>query len=462
MSPTKSSSKYVIFAVCCVSLLLSTMSGTSVSVAFPVITSTFNTSLVVAGWILSINSLVGAVVMPLAGRAGEIFGIKKAYLMSLILFTVGSLLCAIAPNIPLLIAFRFIQSIGNTGFMPLAVSIVAEKFPQSRQRAVGLLTSTFTIGMLIGPNLGGWLVSTYGWSSVFWLNVPFGIILFVGTILVLRPSPRSKNTLDLVSVGLFAGVLFTLIAGFSELDNFMDASWVIPIVLFAVAVILAVLFFKHEKRSQSKIIDAGLLTFKPFVGSNLYFFTSGFAMMGVSSFLPLFLVKVYGMSTLESGILLTPRSAGTMIAAVVSSFFLTRWGYRWPMLIGLLLSAFCLVILSMEYQAVNILGLHLNAAIWISLVMFGTGIGMGIGISAADNVGIDLMPERAGVITGMKGLFRNMGGAIGVALVSLVLDKTGQTPASFQIVFIVVSALFILTIPLLFIMPKNPASRYSY
>jgi len=135
LSPTKSSSKYVIFAVCCVSLLLSTMSGTSVSVAFPVITSTFNTSLVVAGWILSINSLVGAVVMPLAGRAGEIFGIKKAYLMSLILFTVGSLLCAIAPNIPLLIAFRFIQSIGNTGFMPLAVSIVAKN---SRSHGSGL------------------------------------------------------------------------------------------------------------------------------------------------------------------------------------------------------------------------------------------------------------------------------------------------------------------------------------
>src|SRR5208337_3932303 len=112
------------------------------------------------------------------------FGRKRVFIISLVLFTAASLACGLAPNIHALIVFRFLQGIGGASFLPSASGIVADHFPESRERAIGLFTSIFPIGGIIGPNLGGWIVSRYSWRYVFYLNLPVGIVLIVMTIIL--------------------------------------------------------------------------------------------------------------------------------------------------------------------------------------------------------------------------------------------------------------------------------------
>jgi MFS family permease len=148
--------RYLIFITVSLPLLLFSISGTSVAVAFPNIITGLNTSLVIAGWIMIAFQLATIVLLPVTGEIINFFGKRFTLLLSMVVFTVGSALCAIAPNIYMLIAFRIIQAVGGVPIMPCVTSIVSDTFPETRQRAIGLLSSIFPIGMIIGPNLGGW------------------------------------------------------------------------------------------------------------------------------------------------------------------------------------------------------------------------------------------------------------------------------------------------------------------
>ena len=266
-------SRYLVFVAVSLSLLLSAISGTAIAVAFPVITSSFDASLVLAGWVLSIYQLVSTAAMPLAGKASDVFGKKFTFIISLLFFTIGSVLCAIAPNIQLLILFRFIQGIGGGGFLPTAAGIVAETFPRSRQQLIGLFTSIFPIGQIIGPNIGGWLVTAYGWRSVFWFNVPLGIITLIVSAVLIKSGKREEGHIDLKGTGLFTGSLFSFLAGLSFIGNTSTGvSWPLSALLLAVGIALMIAFIRHVNRAENPIIDREVLRGKPFMAANIYNF----------------------------------------------------------------------------------------------------------------------------------------------------------------------------------------------
>ncbi|MDP2855531.1 MAG: MFS transporter, partial [bacterium] len=203
-------SRYLIFAVVGLVLLLFSISGTAVAVAFPVITSSFDASLILAGWVLNAFQLTSTITMPLAGKVSDAIGRKSTFLLSLSLWTVGSLLCAIAPNIELLILFRFIQGLGGGGFLPSAAGIVADKFPRARQQALGLFTSIMPIGQMSGPLQGAWLTTAFAWRSIFGFYIPLGGIALVASALLLRTGQKETTDIELVGAGVFAGSLFAL------------------------------------------------------------------------------------------------------------------------------------------------------------------------------------------------------------------------------------------------------------
>ncbi len=341
--------KYLVFTVTSLSFLLVAISGTTVSVAFPIITSSFNASLILAGWVLSINQLAATAIMPLAGKAGDIFGGKLTFLISIAVFTIGSLLGAIAPNIEFLIAARFIQAIGLGSFLPLGTAIVSDQFPDSRQQAIGLFTSIMPIGMIIGPNIGGWLVDAFGWRSVFWLNIPLGVIVFIASFFLLKPGKKEKGQLDLAGAGLFTGSLSAFLIALSDIgSNPSRSSWLLPGLLFAAAIVLMLIFIRREGRIENPIIDLQLLKKRPFLAANIFNLLYGASVLGIMSFIPLYATSLYGMSTLESGLILTPRSVGTMAASIVTSISLPKWGYRWPMLTGTGIMVLSLFLLGIE------------------------------------------------------------------------------------------------------------------
>jgi len=156
---------YMIFATVSVALMLSSISATSIAVAFPIITSYFMVPLTIAGWIISVYQLGFTVTMPIIGKVSDVFSRKSTFIVCLVLFIVSSAMCAVAKNIEMLIFFRLVQAFGGGGFMPSAVGIISEVFPESRQKMIGLFSSIFPIGQIIGPNVGGWLVDSRLYQS---------------------------------------------------------------------------------------------------------------------------------------------------------------------------------------------------------------------------------------------------------------------------------------------------------
>jgi EmrB/QacA subfamily drug resistance transporter len=449
-------SRYIVFVVGSLAFLLVSISGTSVSVAFPDITTDLNASLILAGWVLSVSQLAGTAIMPLAGKAGEIFGAKRCFLISIAVFTIGSLFSALAPNIYFLIAARFIQALGAGGFLPLVTAIVSDLFPNSRQQAIGLFSSIMPIGMIIGPNIGGWLVQDYGWRSVFWLNIPLGLAVFIATIFLLKPGKKEGGNLDLTGTGLFSGMLSAFLIALTELGDTENGSrWLVAGILIAAAVTMGILFWRHEGRVKNPIIDLQMLKEKPFFAANAFNLLYGAAVLGVMSFIPLYATSIFGMSTLESGLILTPRSIGMIIASIVTSMMLPKWGYRRPMLVGTGGMVLSMVLLGLELMGTSVFGMDISSTVILVIIMFISGAAMGIIAPAANNACIDLMPHRVATITGVRGMFRQSGSAISIAVASLVLENFSDIGRGFTAVFYGLAVILVLSVPFIFAMPKG-------
>src|SRR3954453_2880108 len=165
--------------------------STIVAVALPTLIADLHTSLVRAGWTLAAYALTQTVMMPLVGKLAEQFGQMRVFLICVFVFTLGSLLCGLAPNVYVLIACRVLQALGGGGFLPSCTGIVAEQFPETRSRMVGLFASIFPIGGILGPNLGGAIIEHFGWREIFLINVPIGILVVAMLARQTRPPART-------------------------------------------------------------------------------------------------------------------------------------------------------------------------------------------------------------------------------------------------------------------------------
>ena len=449
--------RYLIFVTTSLSLLMYAIDATIVAVAFPNFTRELHSNVLWSAWTISIFFIAVTMTVPLAGNLGDSYGRKKVFLISLALFTGSSLACGLAPNINALIAFRFLQGIGGACFIPTASGIVSDQFPENRQAAIGLFSSIFSVGAVLGPNLGGWIVSSYSWRYIFYINVPIGIVLMAAGMLLLKDSRTSSRAhFDFGGVGLLSGSLLLLMFGL----NLAGESFAVPYILLAalfvlVSLSLAVLFIWHERRTVQPILEVALLESAPFVAANLSNLVVGLTMMGAASFIPLYVTSVLKLSTLMSGVILSPRSLAMAVAAAVTAFLLRRWGYRWPMVLGFAFIAITTILLAP--------GPLLWGAKWIpwgtmgmlSLLLFLNGVAGGMVFPASNNACIELMPQKVGTIVGLRNMFRNVGGALGISLVTFILHVSRNYAFGFTIVFVSLGLTFVVSIPLLFLMPAG-------
>jgi MFS family permease len=182
------------------------------------------------------------------------------------------LACGFAPNIYSLAIFRFLQGIGGASFLPTAAGIVSDQFPANRENAIGLFTSIFPIGGIIGPNLGGWIISQYSWRYIFYINLPIGIVLISLISILLRDGKvSSKTNIDYVGAVFFFGAILFLMLGLNHFaENFSVFSFFLAALLLGVSVFFFYLFFRQEKRTANPILDMALLKSKPFFAANLF------------------------------------------------------------------------------------------------------------------------------------------------------------------------------------------------
>ncbi len=450
--------RYLLFFTVSLSLLMYSIDGTALAVAFPRFIEELHTNVLWAAWTISIYQIGIVTAMPLAGKISDSFGRKKIFLISLVLFTCGSLACGSAPNIQALIAFRLIQGLGGACFLPTASGIVSDQFPESRQTAIGLFTSIFMIGGIIGPNLGGWIVSRYSWRYIFYINLPIGLALMALIMILLKEKREgsSKVHIDLAGAAFFSGTVIFVMIGLNLLGEGLSALSILAAGLSLLSSLLfGFLFFRQEKRETEPMLDIALLRSRPFVAANLLNLILGAGVMGIFAFIPLYVTSVHKLSTMMSGMILTPRSLGTIAASMTTSFLLRRLGYRLPMVIGLIILSTANILLAPGLQAWEMIGIHSGIVATITLLVLMSGIGMGITLPAANNACIELMPERVATIAGLRGMFRTVGGALGVSLITLILHSSSSPVTGFNIAFVLFGLGLMCGIPLVFLMPSG-------
>ncbi len=235
---------------------------------------------------------------------------------------------------------------------------------------------------------------------------------------------------------------------------FRDAT--LAIAFFFISSSFLYLFFRQERKDANPILDMALLKSKPFLAANLYNMMVGAGVFGIFAFIPLYATSVHKLSTLVSGMILTPRALAIIPASAVTSFLLKRWGYRWPMVLGIsIISLGTILLAGPGLRLLRMMGLHFGVAEILAFLVMISGIGIGIALPASNNACIELMPEKVATITGLRGMFRSVGGAFGISIITIILHLSSTPASGFRITFISFGLVLLSAIYLIFLMPTG-------
>lgn len=431
------SKRYVIFGIVSLSLFMSSVDSTIVATALSSIQHGLHANLNWTGWTITAYQLTALTVMPLVGRISDEWGRKRIFMACMAIFTLSSLLAGLATNIHGLILFRALQALGGGSFMPSAVGIVGDYFPESRAKAIGLFTSIFPLGGIIGPALGGWILDISSWRYIFYVNIPIGILVLIMSYFLLEPDPKIKHTqVDILGAELFAGMMLSFMYFMTRIGE--DPSRLSsPLTWFFIlmAVVFLFGFIWRENRAVSPILEISLLKSRSFVILNVLNFIYGICVFGLLAFIPYYSQIAYGMTNFASGTLLTARALGMIGTAALTSMFLNRTGYRLPMTFGFLFIALSILSLSPSWHSVHFLGFVLTDFWWLAGIIFFSGVGVGLAAPSSNNAAIELMPDKISAISGLRGMFRQSGGVVGTSTVVLILSLFSDKILGFRYIF---------------------------
>jgi EmrB/QacA subfamily drug resistance transporter len=442
--------RFAIFAIVSIALMMSSVDQTIVATALPAIQHDLAAQVNWSSWTITIYALGQVLVMPLAGKMGDQFGRKRIFLGAAALFTTASLCCGLATNIYLLIVLRAIQAVGGGAFMPSATGIVTETFGENRDRAVGLFSSIFPIGGIVGPILGGVFVSYWSWRGIFLVNIPIGVILLVlGAVFIPDIARRPDQHFDVRGIVILGSMLLAAMLGIGYLGGAGSnpASWyfVVPEVM---AVAAGIAFVRHAGRARSPFISLRFITGRGFGVMNLLNFLYGGAVLGFAPLIPLYAQERFGLSALAAGTLLTARAAGMIATAGLAVYLLRRTGYRWPIAVGFTLAAVGLVATAASPHGLSPYG-------WLALATGICGVGMGICTPASNNATLQLAPEHTAAVAGLRGMFRQSGAITAVSITASVVARSSNPGIAQAHVFVVFAVVLICSLPLVFLVPEH-------
>jgi EmrB/QacA subfamily drug resistance transporter len=411
----------LILAICCLSLLIVGLDTTIVNVALPSIQRNLDAPISGLQWTIDAYTLVLASLLMLSGSTADRFGRRRIFQLGLGLFTLGSLLCSVAPGLGWLVLFRIVQAVGGSMLNPVALSIITNTITDRRERAraLGIWGAVFGLSLALGPVLGGVLVSTIGWRAIFWINVPVGIAAIILTQCFVPESraPRARR-FDPAGQALVIVMLATLTYALIEGPHRGWGSALI-VSLFAVSFASAAALVVVEGRREQPLLDMRFFRSAPFSGATVIAVAS-FAAFGGFLFLnSLYLQDVRGFTALHAGLLTLPMAGMIALFAPVSGRLVGSRGSRIPLVLaGLAIATGALLLVR--------LGPHTSIGyLALSYVIF--GIGLGFVNAPISNTAVSGMPiEQAGVAAGVASTSRQVGTTLGVAITgALVANGTG-------------------------------------
>jgi MFS transporter, DHA2 family, methylenomycin A resistance protein len=426
---TPGTSKWLTLIAACLGLTMLYIDLFIVNVALPSMEHELHTSLTTVSWTISAYALMIGVFPMGMGRLADLWGQRKLYLAGLVIFTLASLACGFANDILFLIAFRTIQGIGAAIMTPGTLSIVVRAFPlRQRGLAIGIYGGISGLGLIAGPALGGLLVQSLGWRWVFFINVPLGLIAIAMTILFVPESrdEQASPQVDWLGLGLLcAGLLCVMFAftragavGWTSVS--VEGSGVIGIICLAIFVVV-------ERRVRSPLVDLSLFRSRPFALGNASFFLFSAALFGLQPYMSLFMQNYWGFSPLQGGLAFLP--ATVLIAALtpVAGIVGQRAGSRLRLVAACGLLAMGLSSLYVAWT-VGLQGTYTTSFL-PALLVRGIGIPLFTACATLAIVGA-VSTGKSGLAAGTLGMARNIGTALGVAVLGQVyLDQVGSALA---------------------------------
>lgn len=410
-----------IAGICGLASVMAFLDSTAVAVAQRTFVTEFGASQAMVSWTIAGYMLAFATVIPMSGWAADRFGTKRLFLGAVLVFTVGSLLCAAAPNILLLIIFRVIQGVGGGMLMPLSFMILTrEAGPKRLGRVVAIGAVPFLLGPIGGPILGGWLIGTYGWEWIFLINLPIGLSAFLLAAFMFpadRPEPSEK--LDIVGALLLSPGVATLLAGMSAIpgsDGVTDRRVLLPITIGA-ALIFA--FVVHTRnRASHPLIDLGLFENRVVKWANITQFAFAATFVGAGLLIPSYFQVVLHQTPMRSGMSMVAMGIGLVLTVPLAGIFMDRRGPGTIVLIGLPLIAVGLSVFT--YGVARTAGD--SATLLGGLLIMGMGVGCTSTPLSAACVQ-SLAPSQDARGTTLLSVNDQVGGSVGASLIAVLLTN---------------------------------------
>jgi EmrB/QacA subfamily drug resistance transporter len=400
-----------LFAGLLLAMFLAALDSTIVATALPTIVDELG-GLERLSWVVTAYLLAQTVAIPLYGKLGDLYGRKVVLQAAIVIFLVGSALCGLSTGMFGLIAFRVIQGLGGGGLIVTSQAAIGDVLsPRDRGRYQGIMGAAFGVASVAGPLLGGFFTSNLSWRWIFYINLPLGIValVMVGATLP-RITQRVRHTIDYAGAALLAAALSATVL-LTDLGGLVYPWMSAPtITLMIVAAIAIVGFIVVERRATEPILPLRLFRDRTFLLASLISISTGFALFGSVTYLPVFLQVVKGSSPTASGLEMLPIMAGTLVASIVSGQLISRTGrYKIFPVAGTATAAIGLILLSQ---------ITLNTSLQTLVVkMLTLGIGLGLVtqvlVVAAQNAA---RFEDLGVTTSGVTLFRLIGGSVGTAM----------------------------------------------
>src|SRR3954469_21893739 len=397
---------------------------TVVNVSLQHIAGNLSASVDEATWVLTSYLVSNAIILPMTGWLSNHFGRKRVLMTSILGFTIASVACGLAPNLPFLIVFRVIQGATGGGLQPLSQAIMLEAFPpDQRGKAMAFWGLGIVVAPMLGPMMGGWITENYSWRWVFYINLPVGILaLIMSQMFIFDPKyiSRRSSRVDYWGIGLLAlgmGALQIMLDKGQEEDWFGShfITWL------AVAAVAGLAFFViNEMLENQPIVNLRVFRNRSYATGVFMMTVLGFVLYGSTVLLPIFLQQLLGYSALDAGIAMLPRGLGSFIAMPLVGILMSKIEPRKLLAVGFAVAA---------YSLWDLARINLNAGYWdIFWPQLIQGMSMGFLFVPLTTITHDSIPkEQMGNATSIFNLMRNIGASIGIAMVTTIVARKSQS-----------------------------------
>lgn len=403
-----------ILLICCMSLLMVGMDNTIVNVALPSIGRDLHATVSGLQWTVDAYIVVLASLLMLSGSAADSIGRKRTFQMGLVLFTSGSLLCSLAPGLLWLVAFRMVQAVGGSMLTPVAMSIIRNTFhdPRERAQAIGAWGAVVGISIALGPVIGGVLVQSVGWRSIFWVNIPVGALALALTGLYV-PESRADQARRADPVGQLLVMVVLAAVTFGVIEGPAGGWGSAEIVgVFAAAAVAFMALLRYEPRRPEPLLELRFFRSVPFSGATVIAIASFAAYAGFLFLNTLYLQEARHLSALDAGLYTLPMAASALLMSPLAGWLIGRFGSRLPLVIGGS---------GMSAAGLLLTGLSTTTShsmLIVIYLLFGIGFGF-VNPTITDTAIAGMPASQAGVAAAVASTSRQVGASLGVAVIGV-------------------------------------------